>query len=151
MYAFPASQQQTCNNNTDTLNHIQLAQCQINMRSGKTSDMLFLNDLDPFRSDAATTSNLLHFGQTRIMDFGGARQAAGVRLLGLQRWGPPLLKGGDSVTSVPYSTQPYCLLSPTGPSVVQGPTYRPPSLIHSSLDLLSSLHTPICPQTLCWF
>ena len=45
-----------------------------------------------------------------------------------------------------YPTQPYCLLSPTGPigpSVVQGPTYRPPSLIHSSLDLLSSLHTPI--------
>ena len=42
------------------------------------------------------------------------------------------------VTSVPYSA-----LLPTGPSVVQGPTYRPPSLIHSSLDLLSSLHTPI--------
>ena len=51
-----------------------------------------------------------------------------------------------------YPTQPYCLLSPIGPSVILRPTYRPPSLLHSLpfLDLLSSLHTPIWPQTLCW-
>ena len=46
----------------------------------------------------------------------------------------------------PYPTQPYCLLGPiglTGLNVVQRFTYRPPSLIHSFLNLLSSLYTPI--------
>ena len=38
---------------------------------------------------------------------------------------------------------PIGLIGPTGPSVVQGPTYRPPSLIYSSLNLLFSLHTLI--------
>ena len=62
----------------------------------------------------------------------------------LQRWGPSLLEGGNSVTTVLYSallsTQPYCLLRP---SVVQGPIYEPSSLIHSSLNLLFSLYIPI--------
>ena len=54
----------------------------------------------------------------------------------LQRWRSSLLEEKDNVTSVSYSA---LLL----PSVVQGLTYRPPSLIHSSLNLLSSLHTLI--------
>ena len=56
-YAFPASQQQTCDNNTNTLDHIQLAPCQTSMRSGKTSDMLFLNDLDPYQKTSLTSSS----------------------------------------------------------------------------------------------
>ena len=74
-----------CDNNMNTLGRIQL-HCQISMRFGKTSDMLFLNDLNPIRLDAAVTHSTgirLRFRQARIMDFGGARQAAGVRLLGL--------------------------------------------------------------------
>ena len=47
----------------------------------------------------------------------------------LQRWGPSLLEGGDSVTIVPYI--PWHRLCPIGPSVVLRPTYRPPSLLHS--------------------
>ena len=59
-------------------------------------------------------------------------------------------KGGIMLWA--YPTQPYCLLSSIGPSVILRPIYRPLSLLHSLpfLDLLSSLHTPIWSQTLCW-
>ena len=60
------------------LGRIQLTPCQINMRFDKTSNMLFLNDLN-------IMSNLLRIKQARIMNFGDAEQAVDVRPRFLQR------------------------------------------------------------------
>ena len=70
------------------------------MRSGKTSDMVFLNELKP--SDVLQKI-ALRSKPTRTMDVWRHRASNGRASPVYQPWGPWLLRGGGSVTSVPLT------------------------------------------------
>ena len=108
------------------------------MRSGKTSDMVFLNELKPsdvFDYYHYTSANRLRSRPTRTMDVWRHRASNGRASPVYQPWGPWLLRGGGSVTSVPLTHH-----SALWPSALAGgiPYYIMPSFhLHSSVALLS--------------
>ena len=73
------------------------------MRPGKTSDMVFLNELKLSDVYHYTSANRLRSRSTRTMDVWRHRASNGRASPVYQPWGPWLLRGGGSVTSVPLT------------------------------------------------
>ncbi|KAF6239897.1 hypothetical protein HO173_001505 [Letharia columbiana] len=119
------------------------------MRSGKTSDMVFLNELKP--SDVLQKI-ALRSKPTRTMDVWRYKASNGRASPVYQPWGPWLLRGGGSVTSVPLTHHSALWLAGLGGGI---PYYiMPPSHLHSSVALLSSFyltHTGIAPMLVLTF